>query len=157
MRLILLSICLLASGGCAASPRHEFDWRAGANPEVASIEAASRAFSEAYVRGDVDSMLALYTPDAVIFPTNSEMITGRDAIRGYWTQGAGQTVTHHRATPTEIRIDGDHAYDYGVYEISGRVHGTSYGPTHGKYVIVWRRTLAGWRMHLDMWNARPRP
>ncbi|WP_420126255.1 YybH family protein [Longimicrobium sp.] len=157
MRSVLLLICLLASGGCAVSSQHEFDWRGGGNTEVAAIEAASREFSAAYVRGDVDSMLALYTPDAVIFPNNSEMITGADAIRGYWTLGAGQTVTHHRATPTEIRIDGNHAYDYGVYEISGTVNGTPYGPTHGKYVIVWRRTPAGWRMHLDMWNARPRP
>ena len=41
---------------------------------------------------------------------------------------AGDTITHHRATPTEIRIDGDHAYDYGVYEIAGKRNGQAWGP-----------------------------
>lgn len=157
-RFAVMLICLLATGGCAVSSQHELDGstRGAANAEVAAIEAASRAFSAAYVRGDADSMTALYTPDAVIFPNNSEMIQGHDAIRRYWTLAPGHTVTHHRATPTEIRIDGDHAYDYGVFEISGTRAGTPYGPSHGKYVIVWRRTPQGWRMHLDMWNNRPR-
>jgi uncharacterized protein (TIGR02246 family) len=158
MRFVVLLIGLLATGGCAVSSEHEFDWstRGAENPEIAAIQALSREFSAAYVRGDADSMTALYTADAVIFPNNSEMIQGHDAIRRYWTLAPGQTVTHHRATPTEIRIDGDHAYDYGVFEISGTRDGTPYGPSHGKYIIVWRRTPAGWRMHLDMWNNRPR-
>ena len=157
-RFTLLLVSLLATSGCAVSPAHEIDLsgRGEANPEIAAIQALSRDFSAAYVRGDADAMTALYTPDAVIFPNNSEMIQGHDAIRRYWTLGIGQTVTHHRATPTEIRIDGDHAYDYGVFEISGTLNGTPYGPSHGKYVIVWRRTPQGWRMHLDMWNNRPR-
>lgn len=151
----LLMIGLLAAGGCAGAARREIGWtsRGEANAE---IEAASREFSAAYVRGDVDSMVALYTPDAVIFPNNSEMIQGHEAIRRYWTLAPGQILTHHRATRTEIRVDGDHAYDYGVYEIAGTSNGAAWGPSHGKYVIVWRRTPAGWRMHLDMWNSRPR-
>lgn len=159
MKLFVLPlICLLATGGCAVTSQHELDLsgRAEANPEVAAIQALSRDFSAAYVRGDADAMTALYTADGVIFPNNSEMIHGHDAIRRYWTLAPGQTVTHHRATPTEIRIDGDHAYDYGVYEIAGTNNGTAWGPSHGKYVIVWRRTPQGWRMHLDMWNSRPR-
>jgi uncharacterized protein (TIGR02246 family) len=157
-RFALLLISLLATSGCAVSSAHEIDLsgRGKADPEVAAIAALSRDFSAAYVRGDADAMTALYTPDAVIFPNNSEMIQGHEAIRRYWTLAPGQTVTHHRATPTEIRIDGDHAYDYGVFEISGTRDGTPYGPSHGKYVIVWRRTPQGWRMHLDMWNNRPR-
>ena len=146
---MLLTIGFLATAGCAVSTR-------GGSSDVAAIEAAGRAFSAAYVRGDVDAMMAIYTEDAVIFPNNSEAIAGIDAVRRYWTLPPGQTVTHHRATPTEIRVDGDHAYDHGVYEIAGTRDGTAWGPNHGKYVIVWRRTPRGWRMHLDMWNSRPR-
>ena len=42
----------------------------------AAIEELSRQFSAAYMRGDAAAMASLYTPDAVIFPGNSEMITG---------------------------------------------------------------------------------
>lgn len=153
-----LALCLLMAA-CAVAPRQESrpSTSAGAGDEVAAIRALSAAFSAAYVRGDADAMVALYTPDAVIFPGNSEMIQGHDAIRRFWALDPGERVTMHRATPTEIRIDGDHAYDYGVYEVSGERGGQAYGPVPGKYVIVWRRTAQGWRMHLDIWNSRPRP
>jgi len=107
------------------------------------------------MRGDAAAMASLYTADAVIFPPGQEMISGREAIQRYWTLPSNRRITHHRATATEIRLDGDHAYDYGVYELRGERDGQPYGPVLGKYVIVWRRTPEGWRMHLDMWNPRP--
>jgi uncharacterized protein (TIGR02246 family) len=149
--------CILASSACAVSSAHEFSLstRPAADADRAAIEELSRRFSAAYVRGDVDAMVAAYTPDAVIFPNNSEMLRGHEAIRGYWTLAPGQRITRHVAMPTEIRVEGDHAYDYGVYEVAGERNGQAWGPTLGKYVIVWRRGPEGWRMHLDMWNARP--
>lgn len=150
-------VCLLGASACAVSSRHELSLATppSAESDRAAIEEASRRFSAAYVRGDVDAMVAAYTADAVIFPGNSEMLRGHEAIRGYWTLGPGQRITRHVATPVEIRVDGDHAYDYGVYEVSGERSGAAWGPALGKYVIVWRRGPDGWRMHLDMWNTRP--
>lgn len=152
-------LCALALGACGVRSAHELNGSSAAQDpgEVAQIEEAGRRFSAAYMAGDIQTMVSLYTPDAVIFPGNSEAIRGHEAIRRYWTLGPGQRVTLHRATPTEIRIDGSHAYDHGVYEIAGENNGTAWGPSHGKYVIVWRRTPQGWRMHLDMWNSRPQP
>lgn len=150
---------LLALGACAVTSAHEpsHSTRSAADADMAAIEDAGRRFSAAYMRGDVDAMVELYTPDAVIFPNSSEAIRGHEDIRRYWALPAGARITHHRATPTEIRVDGDHAYDHGVYEVSGERNGEAWGPTLGKYVIVWRRGPEGWRMHLDMWNSRPRP
>lgn len=123
----------------------------------AAIEEVSQQFSAAFMRGDAAAMASLYTADAVIFPPNQDMITGREAIQRYWTLPPNQRITHHRSTATEIRLNGDHAYDYGVYEVRGERDGQPYGPVLGKYVIVWRREPEGWRMHLDMWNPRPHP
>src|SRR5687768_18498501 len=101
--LCLLFLGLTAGPAAAQTPKPASD--------RAAIEELGRQFSAAYMRGDAATMASLYTPDAVIFPGNSEMITGREAIQRYWTLPAGQRVTHHRATPTDIRIDGSHAYD----------------------------------------------
>lgn len=159
LRPALPLLCALALAACSVRSAHDLDG-SGTEPdpaEVARITEAARRFSAAYVAGDVETMVSLYTPDAVIFPGSSEALTGHDAIRRYWALPPGQRVTLHRSTPTEIRIDGDHAYDHGVYEVSGERGGTAWGPSHGKYVIVWRRTPRGWRMHLDMWNSRAQP
>lgn len=158
-RTALLIACVLALGACSVRSAHEIDLShtEPGQGEVAQIEELSRRFSAAYVAGDIETMVSIYTPDAVIFPGNSEAIRGHVAIRRYWSLAPGQRITLHRATPTEIRIDGGHAYDHGVYEVAGENNGTAWGPSHGKYVIVWRRTPQGWRMHLDMWNSRPQP
>ena len=117
----------------------------------------SRAFSAAYERGDVDAMMDIYSDDAVILPGNVEAIQGREALRAYWALAPGRRITHHEATPEAIRVEGDLASDYGVYDIAGINGGESWGPFRGKYLIVWERHPDGkWRMELDMWNARSR-
>lgn len=76
-----------------------------------AIHDLARQFSAAYVRGDVAAMAGLYTSDAVIFPERSEAISGRDAIRRYWTLPAGRKITrhvnhageHHRRRPACLR------------------------------------------------------
>ena len=129
----------------------------GIRSDSAAISEAARQFSAAYVRGDAAAITALYTQDAVIFPERSDAITGRDAIRQYWSPNEGQRISRHRLTPTSLVIDGKHAYDHGTYEIAGERDGKAWGPFRGKYLVVWRREPNGWRMQLDMWNSGPQP
>ena len=151
LRLALLLAAVLAGRPALAQTT-------GAAADSAAIHAASRAFSAAYTRGDAEAMAAAYTADGVIFPERAEMITGREAIRRYWTWAPGSRVTRHVASPAQIRVEGDLAYDYGVYLVAGERDGQPWGPRHGKYVIVWRREADGaWRMQLDIWNSRPEP
>ena len=128
-----------------------------ARPETAAIAEAGRRFSAALMRGDTDAIMALYTGDAVIFPERSNAISGQEAIRRYWTRSQGSRVTRHQLTPTSVVLDGKHAYDHGTYEIAGERDGKSWGPFHGKYLVVWRQEPAGWKMALDMWNSGPEP
>ena len=126
-------------------------------PDSAAIHELARQFSAFYVSGNVTALAELYTPDAVIFPERSAAITGRDAIRRYWTRPPGRHVTRHVITPQTITVDGRHAYDHGTYEIAGVRDGKPWGPFRGKYLVVWRRENDGWRIQLDMWNSGPDP
>ena len=115
-------------------------------------------FSQAYMEGDVDAMMALYTDDAVVFPGNAEYIQGQEAVRRYWTLPEGRRITHHKITPVAVDLSGNMASDFGHYEVSGVNGDQAWGPSYGKYLIVWKRGDDGrWRMHLDMWNSRPNP
>jgi uncharacterized protein (TIGR02246 family) len=125
--------------------------------DSAAILALGRQFSAAYVQGDAEAMTDLYTSDAVLFPERSARITGREAIKRYWTLAPGRRITRHVLTPERIVVDGDHAYDHGSYEIAGERNGASWGPFQGKYVVVWRRDGDGWRILLDIWNSGPQP
>jgi len=125
---------------------------------VKKLSQLSAQFSAAYMKGDIEKLVSFYTDDAVIFPGNSDLIRGKETIKKYWTLPSGRTVTHHKITALEINVIGDFAHDYGYYEVSGRNGEEPWGPNYGKYLIVWKRDNAGaWKMHLDMWNSRPKP
>ncbi|MEL7168646.1 MAG: SgcJ/EcaC family oxidoreductase [Bacteroidota bacterium] len=147
---LVLAVSLLLLVPLAAS--------AQSSDDEAAIAEAAAAFSAAFMHGDVDAMLALYTEDAVIFPERTTALQGTDALRAYWTLPRGRTITNHHITPTTVEVVGDTAYDHGVYTVSGTNDGEAWGPSYGKYLIVWKRGADGaWRMHLDMWNSAPAP
>ena len=125
---------------------------------IAAITRVATEFSARYMRGDAAGMAAIYTDDGVIFPGGRPAIRGRPAIEAYWRLPANERVTMHKVTADSVVVRGDIAYDYGTFMVSGERDGKPWGPSHGKYVIVWREVSAGdWRMHLDIWNSSPAP
>ena len=139
---IFLSI--LASA-CTASVDQE--------AEAAAITMAARAFSQAYMDGDLEKQMSFYTQDAVIIPGNRPMIKGIAGITRYWRLPESVKVLHHQTISTQLEINGNLASDYGIYE------GTSLRNQDtlsfkGQYVITWRKESDGqWRMAVDMWSA----
>ncbi len=141
----------LLMAGVVNSPGHS-----ALSSSEKEIARQANAFSAAFINGDADAIAELYTQDAVIFPTSSEMIVGRDKIREYWKWKPNSKIIMHKVTPTGIEVIGDVATDYGYYTVSGEHEGSPWGPKRGKYLIVWKRENDGkWRMQLDMWNSAP--
>lgn len=159
--LALTAAVALTGPACAprgGAPATTTSAPASPRPDSLALLAAANAFSAAYVRGDADSMAALYTEDAAIFPEGTPAIVGREPIRRYWTLPATRRITRHVLLPDRIELRGDIAHDHGRFEISGETDGKPWGPSFGKYLVVWHRGPDGqWRMHLDMWNRAPQP
>jgi uncharacterized protein (TIGR02246 family) len=149
LRSVVLLAALLFSGSTLSAQ--------AATADTVKIKELARQFSAAFMRGDAAAMAAIYTPDGVIFPEQSEWITGREGIQRYFTLPPGRRITRHVLRPDRIVVDGQHAYDYGTYEIAGERDGTAWGPDRGKYVVVWRRHENTWRMQLDIWNSSKKP
>ena len=119
----------------------------------AAIRLQSERFSQAYVNEDFDTLIGIYAADGMGAPSGRDFIRGREALRAYWTLPEGVDVTHHRATPERLVVDGRHAYDWGRYEgASGPVGAPR--PFGGKYLITWVLDDDGvWRIANDMWNS----
>jgi len=110
------------------------------------------AFSVAYMRGDAKAIAEFYSEDGKIFPANSDIISGREAIEKRWVMPEGVKGIYHKVTPSEITIIENYAYDYGYYEgktLSKEKEELSF---KGKYVIVWKKTDDEWKIYLDIWN-----
>ncbi len=46
-------------------------------------------------------------------------------------------------------MDGDEAHELGAFTI----YGADGVLDQGKYIVLWKKTAAGWRWHWDMWNS----
>lgn len=148
MKIIISFILFLFSISLVASQTYT-----GNKDDIAQILKNTEAFS-GFIMTANDKMIAdSYTVDAKIFVNNKEIMEGTETIRNYWKLPEGLSITYHKVTPSEIKILGDEAYDYGIYEgTTVRASGEEVS-WKGKYVIIWKKVDNEWKMYLDIWNS----
>lgn len=124
----------------------------GKQKEIDKILKNIKQFSQHYVDGEIAKLARCYTTDGKLFPSNSDIIEGTEAIEKRWQLKEGTRILSHKATPLEIKVVKDTAYDFGYYEgVSVNAAGEEY-PFKGKYVIVWKKVDKDWKIYLDIWN-----
>jgi ketosteroid isomerase-like protein/outer membrane lipoprotein-sorting protein len=129
------------------------DWVFEKGPNL--IRRNMRLFSAAIVAGDYDFLVNAYTQDGKIFPGNTEILEGAEALRRNWTPPPTRSsrTSHHKLMPVEIKIMGNEAYDYGYYEGKTLQADGSESSWRGKYVVIWKEVKPDvWKMYLDIWN-----
>ena len=110
------------------------------------------SFSKAYMDGDIEALVNMYTEDGKIFPNNRKIIAGKTDLLTYWNIPEGARIINHKVTPIEINIENDTAYDYGYYEGKTLTKDKKEISWQGKYIIVWKKVNDEWKIHLDIWN-----
>ena len=126
----------------------------GKGADISNILKNGKAFSQAYIDGDTSKLTSFYSQDGKIFPDNSDIIEGYEAIKNKWTLPKHLRILTHKATPKEINVIEGYAYDYGYYEgTSINIKDETTSTFKGKYVIVWKKENNDWKMYLDIWNS----
>jgi len=91
----------------------------------------------------------IYTADARILPPGAPMITGREAIRGFWRDLVeGGNVKSAALTSVDV-IPAEDA----VIEIGKATIVAEGGSMDVKYVVCWREENGQWKWHVDIWNT----
>lgn len=115
-----------------------------------AIAAVNARFREAVRRGSADDLAANYTPDGRILPPNSPPVEGTEAIRSFWGAILGMGVRDVVLESAEVEVHGSTAVEIGrcwIYAEAG------VEVDRGKYIVVWKKTPTGWRLHRDIWNS----
>jgi ketosteroid isomerase-like protein len=109
--------------------------------------------SEVFGKRNFDALDDIYTTDARILPPGAPMISGREAIKEFWSNLI-QSVNARSAALASIDVMSAGA---GVVEL-GRAT-LKVGPERQaatereiKYVVYWRQENGRWKWHVDIWN-----
>ena len=154
---LILTVLL---GSCASSskpPAPAMD-QAAAEAVMAGI---NQKFAAAVAARDTDQVVGFYADDAHLLPANAPRADGHDAIRAAWvpflrTPGLSLTPT---STQVIVSAAGDLLIDVGSYRMT--MDGPKGKPPIvdvGKYVTVYRKSGADWKVIVDTFNSdRPAP
>jgi ketosteroid isomerase-like protein len=109
--------------------------------------------TEVFGKRNFDALNKIYTADARILPPGAPMISGREAIKGFWSNLI-QSVNAKSAALVSIDVmsAADGAIEIGRATL--RVGPEEQAPTdiEVKYVVYWRQEDGRWKWHIDIWN-----
>jgi len=113
-----------------------------------AVDDGNRAFVAAFLRGDAKAIGELYTEDAQVIAPGAPVARGRAAIAAAWKK-AMDSVKDVRLETADVESSGDLAAETGTVHLVGK----DGAATKERYVVVWKRTKGGWKLHRDIWNG----
>jgi uncharacterized protein (TIGR02246 family) len=114
-----------------------------------AIRAESNAWQRYIIAQNVDSIVGLFTPDAVVMFGNAQVMKGLDQIRSQWSDILKIPAFKVHWTPTWVDVASPtRATEYGTYTESYDTP-TGKATDAGTYVTVWHKVNGKWRVALD--------
>ena len=115
-----------------------------------SIDAANHQFMDAFARGDAAGIATLYAEDGQLLPPGNQPVQGRTAIEKLWRGLLSLPVKGFQLTTVELIAHDEDAVEVGRYAIIGN---DGRELDSGKYIVLWKRSAAGWKLYRDIWNS----
>lgn len=127
--------------------------------DKAALRALDQAYATAWLNGDADGVISLFTDDATLVPHHGDApIKGRDAIKNNWFNPdyAPTVVRESVRKSTEVFVSGDMGVVRGRARLAWEYEGTRTTIAESNYVMIAVRLDQGWRIRLLTWNDDPR-
>ena len=115
-----------------------------------AIVAANGNFMEAFNRGDAAGVASFYTAEGQLMPTNSDFITGTQAIQDFWQGVMDMGIKSAKLETIEVDGMGKTAYEVGKYQLFAEGDQML---DQGKYIVTWKQVEGEWKLHRDIWNT----
>lgn len=113
------------------------------------IREANKVFLETISAEDAKAVSMLYTEDAVMYPPNFSIITGRNALERGWKGDFELGFPTLEIETVSAEATGNTAVEDGRYRMS--VDGNVVG--EGKYISIWKKVNGQWLIDKDIWNS----
>ena len=124
----------------------------GKKKHINQILQQTKMFSKYLVAGDTDKLVACYTADGKIFPSDTDIIQGSTALYNFWKTPKESKIIKHKVTPVEIKVVKETAFDFGYYQGTTLTSKGKEISWKGKYVILWKKIDKKWKIYIDIWT-----
>jgi len=114
------------------------------------VEDRNLIYDKAFVAGDSTTVMAHFTEDARVFPTNSDQVIGKKAIAPLISQFLKFGIRTFTDETTRVIGAGDYIIEEGNYFLGGDKGATI---DKGKYICVWEKENGEWKVCSNMWNT----
>ena len=115
-----------------------------------AITKGNEKFSETFKNGDAKGVADLYTEEGQLLPANSDFLTGRTAVQGFF-QGLMDAGIHSIQLITkEVEEFGDTAVEIGRFVLRDANEQIA---DEGKFIVVWKFEEEIWKLHRDIINS----
>jgi ketosteroid isomerase-like protein len=119
------------------------------------IKESNKVFMDAVLNGDTNTLSAMYTNDAKLFPANSDVIDGKEAIGKFWSATLNMGIKKVLFETETAQKFGNIAIEEGKYALY--VEG-DHIVDQGKYIVTWKNEEGSWKVFRDIWNeSTPAP
>lgn len=135
----LISLFCLLFGNCTKGP---------ADVSV-EIKKANEVFMAAVSARDTSAFRGLYTSDAKLFPANSDVVEGPQAIVGFWSVVMSMGIQKVEFETVTAQRTGDIAIEEGKYKL---YVADDHIADQGKYLVTWKNEDGKWKVQRDIWN-----
>ena len=111
---------------------------------------ANQNLSKLFKEGNFKGLAACYTKDAMLMPPGHKTCNGHRAIEKWWIGAAEGGVGSLTLRTVDLDIKGT-----SLIEAGGAILRDTKGKTRdsAKYIVVWKKSGKGWKMHRDIFNS----
>jgi ketosteroid isomerase-like protein len=114
------------------------------------IEAAVQRFVMLANAGSLEAFADLYTEDALIMLPGLAAVNGRHGAVIFGERIRSRRPARLVLATQEVEGSGDGAWERGTSEW---VQPDGEVADRGKYIVIWKRTESGWKLHRDIMNS----
>jgi ketosteroid isomerase-like protein len=109
--------------------------------------------SEVFGKRNFAALDDIYTRNARILPPGAPMISGREAIKKFWSDMVqSANATSAVLASVDVMPVGDAAVEIGKATLTVEPPGQPAAQMEVKYVVYWQQEDGRWKWHVDIWN-----
>ena len=109
--------------------------------------------TEVFGKRNFDALTQIYTKNARILPPGGPMVSGREAIKGFWFDMIRYMNAKSAVLESvDVMQAGDGLVEIGKATLTAEPAREPEAQVLFKYVVFWRQEDGLWKWHVDIWN-----